>query len=116
MKSCPTCNRTYSDDSFTFCLSDGALLSAPYDPQATLILPSRHTDPPPAVENRATSPPNSPELPATMPALPLSGRMVNRREAADTVEAEGVSGATVVTIVLLIFGSLILAVFLSRCS
>ena len=32
MKRCPTCNRTYADDGFTFCLSDGALLSAPYDP------------------------------------------------------------------------------------
>ena len=32
MKQCPTCNRTYADDGFTFCLSDGALLSAPYDP------------------------------------------------------------------------------------
>ena len=32
MKLCPTCNRTYADDGFTFCLSDGALLSAPYDP------------------------------------------------------------------------------------
>lgn len=32
MKRCPTCNRTYADDGFTFCLNDGALLSAPYDP------------------------------------------------------------------------------------
>ncbi len=115
MKSCPTCNRTYSDDSFTFCLSDGALLSAPYDPQATLILPSRRTDPP-AGENRTTPLPDDTELPAPMAALPLSGKVANRRETADTAEAEGVSGATIVTIVMLIFGSLILAVFLSRCS
>lgn len=33
MKRCPTCKRTYADDGFTFCLDDGALLSAPYDPQ-----------------------------------------------------------------------------------
>lgn len=39
MKSCPTCNRTYADDTLTFCLADGALLSAAYDPQATQILP-----------------------------------------------------------------------------
>ncbi len=31
MKSCPTCNRTYPDDSLAFCLMDGAVLSAPYD-------------------------------------------------------------------------------------
>jgi hypothetical protein len=32
MKRCPICKRTYADDGFTFCLDDGALLSAPYDP------------------------------------------------------------------------------------
>ena len=32
MKSCPKCKRTYADDGFTFCLEDGALLSAPYGP------------------------------------------------------------------------------------
>jgi len=31
MKKCPKCNRTYADDGFTFCLEDGALLSAPYE-------------------------------------------------------------------------------------
>lgn len=36
MKSCPTCNRTYPDDTLAFCLVDGSVLSAPYDPQATL--------------------------------------------------------------------------------
>jgi hypothetical protein len=33
MKRCPKCKRTYADDAFTFCLEDGALLSAPYDPE-----------------------------------------------------------------------------------
>ena len=47
MKSCPMCKRTYADDTFTFCLDDGALLSAPYDPQATLQIPApRQTDQP----------------------------------------------------------------------
>jgi uncharacterized membrane protein HdeD (DUF308 family) len=32
MKSCPTCNRTYPDDTLAFCLMDGSVLSAPYDP------------------------------------------------------------------------------------
>jgi hypothetical protein len=39
MKECPTCKRTYADNSLTFCLADGALLSAPYDPNATQHLP-----------------------------------------------------------------------------
>lgn len=46
MKNCPTCKRTYSDETLTFCLVDGAVLSAPYDPHATLIIPAaRDTDP-----------------------------------------------------------------------
>lgn len=40
MKRCPQCSRTYSDDTFAFCLEDGALLSAPFDPERTLVLPS----------------------------------------------------------------------------
>lgn len=36
MKSCPTCKRIYEDDTFTFCLDDGALLSSSYDPHSTL--------------------------------------------------------------------------------
>ena len=40
MKSCPACNRTF-EDTFTFCLVDGSILSAPFDPQATLVLPDK---------------------------------------------------------------------------
>src|SRR5437868_10514726 len=47
MKSCPTCNRTF-EDTFTFCLADGSLLNAPFDPHATLVIPEpRQTEPPP---------------------------------------------------------------------
>lgn len=35
MKSCPTCSRTYPDDTLAFCLVDGSILSAPYDPEVT---------------------------------------------------------------------------------
>src|SRR2546429_2865382 len=38
MKRCPACDRTYADDSVSFCLNDGALLSVAYEPQATLAL------------------------------------------------------------------------------
>jgi hypothetical protein len=45
MKKCPSCNRTYADETLTFCLADGSLLSAPYDPEATQrIYPSRVTN------------------------------------------------------------------------
>lgn len=47
MKSCPTCNRTFEDD-LTYCLVDGVILSAPYDPQATQRIPEpRITNQPP---------------------------------------------------------------------
>lgn len=48
MKRCPTCKRTYADDGFTFCLDDGALLSAPYDPQSEKPISTiRSSGPPP---------------------------------------------------------------------
>lgn len=37
MKRCPTCQSTYTDDSLTFCLTDGAtLITTAFNPQATL--------------------------------------------------------------------------------
>jgi formylglycine-generating enzyme required for sulfatase activity len=45
MKKCPTCDRTF-DDTMSFCLVDGSVLSAPFDPGATESVPaSRNTDP-----------------------------------------------------------------------
>jgi hypothetical protein len=35
MKKCLQCNRSYSDETLSFCLDDGALLSAFYNPQET---------------------------------------------------------------------------------
>jgi cell division septation protein DedD len=40
MKSCPTCNRTYADETMTYCVADGSLLSAPYNPEMTRRIPS----------------------------------------------------------------------------
>jgi len=45
MKSCPTCKRTF-DDTTVFCLVDGSILSAPFDPEATRHLPDRRNEPP----------------------------------------------------------------------
>lgn len=44
MKSCPACNRTYSDETLAFCLEDGSLLSAPYDSEETRLLSSAPPD------------------------------------------------------------------------
>lgn len=48
MKRCPSCSRTYADETMSFCLADGALLSPPYseygerieEPSATAVLPT----------------------------------------------------------------------------
>ena len=62
MKSCPKCNRTF-EDTLTYCLVDGAILSAPFDPHATIRIPEpRRTDPspteylPPTVRSNAGLP------------------------------------------------------------
>ena len=50
MKQCPTCSRTYADDTLRFCLDDGSALISGFDPQATLRIPSmRATDIPQTV-------------------------------------------------------------------
>lgn len=48
MKSCPNCHRTYTDPTISFCLDDGALLSASANAQPTQPYPqSRLTEAPP---------------------------------------------------------------------
>ena len=69
MKQCPTCNRTYADESMRFCLDDGALLSAANDPEATLVMPTASTDHPPR-ETLPSRPPHShPKAKSTNPKL-----------------------------------------------
>ena len=75
MKSCPTCARTF-EDTLTYCLIDGSILSAPSDSgkrdedrRATEILRSNE---PPA--DNQTAPPPEPTIPAIQPAaVPLVG-------------------------------------------
>jgi hypothetical protein len=67
MKQCPTCNRTYADDSITFCLADGALLSASYDSGATQRIPARLTNPPPTEVLTAQPPLPTEVLPHYLP-------------------------------------------------
>ena len=49
MKRCPTCQRTYSDDTLRFCLEDGTPLvsEASFSSDATLLLDSSSAEPPP---------------------------------------------------------------------
>lgn len=56
MKRCPNCQRTYTDDSLTFCLEDGGLLTnepeSSNEPPATMIL----NEPPATSSNRSAAP------------------------------------------------------------
>lgn len=56
MKTCPSCHKTYQDDSMRFCLDDGTALSGEgeraVDSEATLVMPEpRITDPGPTLTN-----------------------------------------------------------------
>lgn len=73
MKSCPTCKRTF-DDTLTFCLVDGSILSAPFDPQVTQHLPaSNRIDTPTEViheiPNRASLPPTKQKNTSALPTI-----------------------------------------------
>lgn len=51
MKRCPTCNRSYADDTFAFCLQDGSRLVPDYDPEATIVAQPRPPSPAPRASN-----------------------------------------------------------------
>jgi hypothetical protein len=93
MKSCPTCNRTF-EDTFTFCLIDGSVLSAPLDSAAGKPAPpARDTDPPrtevlttaigaerlPPTRAATPTPDLQPTITAPPPSLPQLSASVSKR-------------------------------------
>lgn len=46
MKRCPTCNRSYADNTLSFCLEYGAHLEPDRDPVATVVAQPRPPAPP----------------------------------------------------------------------
>ncbi len=73
MKSCPACQRTY-EDTFTFCLVDGSVLSAPNKPNPTLgvTTPPVPGPAPTAILNPTTNPGGPrPQLSTIVAAQPL---------------------------------------------
>ncbi|HKZ77887.1 MAG TPA: hypothetical protein VJ124_06145 [Pyrinomonadaceae bacterium] len=98
MKYCPKCSRTYSDDSLSFCLDDGTLLSRvkanPLDTNATLPYSSADvTSPPPVTE--VIPPAAAP----TLAAIPLKNELPR---APTTRSSNSVLTAAVITIALLL--------------
>ena len=92
MKECPQCKRTYADETITFCLVDGAILSAPY------------TDVPPTVEAAPTvrlPRTTKPQVPETIPAALPSPRLpMPRSERSRSVYA-------MIVLALLLLGGLV---------
>ena len=41
MKRCPTCNRSYADNTLSYCLDDGTRLEPAYDPEVTVVAQQR---------------------------------------------------------------------------
>jgi hypothetical protein len=84
MKRCPICQRTYADNAISFCLVDGSILSAPYDPEATQrIAESSKVDlPPTEVLHPAPHPSQSasPSLPLPTTASPSSSSSLSESE------------------------------------
>ncbi len=69
MKRCPSCNRTYSDETISFCLADGELLSPPYEalraePPQTEIIPAASRSAVPPTQPSGTVVPTITSLPA----------------------------------------------------
>lgn len=100
MKQCPACNRTYADDSITFCLADGALLSASYDPDATQRIPARLTSPPPT-EVLTAQPAPTEVMPPYLPQ-------------AQPVRANNSSKYLLAALVLILVGGILAVVLLNR--
>jgi TonB family protein len=83
MKQCPQCQRTYADETITFCLVDGAILSAPY-----ADVPPTVEAPPPTVRLPRTTKPQVPEtIPAGLPSPQLVRPPMPRSERSGSVYA-----------------------------
>src|ERR1041385_8335188 len=109
MKSCPTCQRTYPDDTLAFCLEDGSVLSAPYDPEQTLrIPPPRVTAPPPTQMAPMEAPRASHQAQSTIhapaPKFPL-------HQSKEQTAGDGSSRASLVPWILISVAILIVGIF-----
>ncbi|MDT4969417.1 MAG: hypothetical protein QOJ64_4154 [Acidobacteriota bacterium] len=80
MKSCPECKRTFAD-SFSFCLVDGSILSAPFDSELTQAAPTVRVDPAPTEVMPLPAPPTAEPV---MPTLASPSPTIYRPQYAPT--------------------------------
>lgn len=116
IKRCPSCNRTYSDESISFCLADGALLSAPYgsskdkdEAPPTEILPAKENPVPP--DGPRPIPPTEPAKPVVPTMTSLGGQKA--AFAAVTAEPKRRSSAAFIwlAVALLVLGGIVFGIF-----
>jgi hypothetical protein len=93
MKRCPTCQRTF-EDTFTFCLVDGSILSPPFDPDAIKQASGAHGDNAPPTEVLPSGSRRSPESlaqtlvsPDITYTAPAKAPAAKKSEAAEIAEA-----------------------------
>lgn len=124
MKLCPTCNRTYTDDSLNFCLQDGTVLSKmsnspqPFDAGRALsdeTTLDRHVDPPPTeILYARASPTDASHAPtqtaAPSPSRPTASPYVASHAAQDSVPPRKPHRTALVVIITLLASSLLLVV------
>jgi ketosteroid isomerase-like protein len=131
MKRCPTCNRTYTDDTLRFCLQDGAALVTDSqggvgvpDPEATLVRESGHVPrgegPPPTevFSPRGAQTIATPNPSQTAPSYMRPTGTDDRRESASAAKPRNTVMVVVVsvvgTILLLSLGALGVFVYLKN--
>jgi ketosteroid isomerase-like protein len=131
MKRCPTCQRTYTDDTLRFCLQDGAPLitetqgsAAVPDPEATVVSearPGSRSEGPPPTELFNPRGAQTIAIPAssqTAPPQSYPPEMQERREAAPAARPRNTVMVVVVTVVgtilILSLGALGLFAFLKN--
>src|ERR1044072_35381 len=86
MKSCPTCNRTYPDDTLAFCLVDGSVLSAPYESKQDQSPPSSRNITTETLGTPTSSGGNRIAPPSTIIARPPQVPRLNAQPQASYVE------------------------------
>jgi hypothetical protein len=104
MKKCPKCNRTYADE-FTFCLEDGALLSAPYNPEEQKpVAQQRAVSPATAV--MPVSPASQPTatIPSPPPTKPPEAVITDSRFGGETPRKSFASRYVALAVVLVVMG------------
>jgi hypothetical protein len=106
MKTCPSCNRNYADDSLRFCLEDGSTLSPPFEPGGR-SLGTAQTEV--LISPSPTQPYSIPVAPtqasANIPFAPAPAHPVSPSPAGDRPRSRALAATILVSVTLILFVS-----------